>query len=78
MPRYADILLPLAQPTYSFSVPEGMKLGVGDAVAVQFGPRNIHTGIVWRLHDQKPDFKRIKSVGRRLYSEPLLDQGQMR
>ena len=78
MPRYADILLPLAQPTYSFSVPEGMKLGVGDAVAVQFGPRNIYTGIVWRLHDQKPDFKRIKSVGRRLYSEPLLDQGQMR
>ena len=78
MPRYADILLPLAQPTYSFSVPEQVQIGVGDAVAVQFGPRNIYTGIVWRLHDEKPDFKRIKSIGRKLYAEPLVNASQMR
>ena len=78
MPRYADILLPLAQPTYSFSVPEGIEIGVGDGVAVQFGPRNIYTGIVWRLHDEKPNFKRIKSIGRKLYAEPLVNAYQMR
>lgn len=81
MPRFADIVLPLAQPAYSFSVPEGAEgdaVRVGDAVAVQFGPRNIYTGIVWRLHDNPPKVKRIKSIGRRLYSRPLLCQEQMR
>ena len=79
MSRYADIVLPLAQPAYCFSVPEDAegKIGVGDAVAVQFGPRNIYTGIVWRLHDNRPDVKRIKPIGRRLYDCPLLDAKQM-
>ena len=81
MPLFADIVLPLAQPTYCFSVPEGAEgdaVRVGDAVAVQFGPRNIYTGIVWRLHDEHPNAKRIKTIGRRLYDQPLLDDKQMR
>lgn len=81
MPRFADIVLPLAQPAYSFSVPEGAEgdaVRVGDAVAVQFGPRNIYTGIVWRLHDRRPAVKRVKTIGRRLYSRPLLTAEQMR
>ena len=81
MPLFADIVLPLAQPAYSFSVPEGAEgdaVRVGDAVAVQFGPRNIYTGIVWRLHDERPNAKRIKPIGRRLYDRPLLDDKQMR
>ncbi len=81
MPLFADIVLPLAQPAYSFSVPEGAEgdgVRVGDAVAVQFGPRNIYTGIVWRLHNEPPAVKRIKSIGRRLYDRPLLDEQQMR
>ena len=39
MPLYADIVLPLAQPAYTFAVPEGMHVAEGTAVAVQFGPR---------------------------------------
>ena len=73
---FADIVLPLAQPAYCFSVPEGMELQEGDAVSVQFGHRNIYTGIVWRLHNERPDVKRIKSIGRRLYDRPLLDDKQ--
>ena len=75
---YADIVLPLAQPAYSFAVPEGVELHCGDAVAVQFGQRYIYTGIVWRLHGTRPAVKRVKSVGRRLYDVPLLDERQMR
>ena len=75
---YADIVLPLAQPAYTFAVPEGMELRCGDAVAVQFGQRYIYTGIVWRLHGVRPDFKRVKSVGARLYDVPLLDERHMR
>ena len=50
MPLYADIVLPLAQPAYTFAVPEGMHVEAGQAVAVQFGARKFYTGIVWRVN----------------------------
>ena len=78
MPRFADIVLPLARPAYTFAVPEGMELAEGCAVAVQFGPRKFYTGIVWRLHDREPDFKRIKPVQRVLGDRPLLSELQRR
>ena len=76
MQRYADIVLPLAQPAYTFAVPDGMEVAAGQAVAVQFGPRKFYTGIVWRVHDRRPDFKRIKSIQRVLYGAPLLPAHQ--
>ena len=75
---FADIVLPLAQPSYTYRVADGTALHEGDAVAVQFGPRNIYTGIVWRLHDRRPDYKNIKTVIKRLYDRPLLTREQMR
>lgn len=75
---YAEIVLPLAQPAYTFSIPQGMELACGDAVLVQFGQRNYYTGIVWSISDKKPDYKRVKSIVRRLYSRPLLAAEQMR
>ena len=65
--RYADIVLPLAQPLYTFAVAEGVTLCEGMAVAVPFGRSKIYTGIVWRLHDRRPDFKTVKTVSRVLY-----------
>ncbi len=76
MPRYADIVLPLAQPAYTFAVPEGMALAEGQAVAVQFGARRFYTGIVWRIHDRRPDFKTVKPIRRVLYDAPLLTAPQ--
>jgi len=76
--HYADIILPLAQPTYTFAVDEGLRIAPGQAVAVQFGRNRIYTGIVRRLHDRRPDAARIKSVSRVLYDRPLLTDGQMR
>lgn len=77
MPLYADIVLPLAQPAYTFAVPEGAEVVPGQAVAVQFGARKFYTGIVWRTHDRQPDFKRIKSLTRILCDAPLLSAEQM-
>ena len=56
MQLYADIVLPLAQPVYTFAVPGGTDVAAGQAVAVQFGARKFYTGIVWRVHDRRPDF----------------------
>ena len=77
MQLYADIVLPLAQPVYTFAVPEGTEVAAGQAVAVQFGARKFYTGIVWRVHDRRPDFKTVKPIQRVLYDAPLLSGQQM-
>ncbi len=77
MPLYADIVLPLYQPTYTFEVAEGCDVVVGDAVAVQFGAKAVYTGIVWRIHDHRPDVKQIKTISQKLYDRPLLSARQM-
>ncbi len=77
MAAYADIILPLAQPSYTFAVPEGMALTVGSAVAVQFGQRKIYTGIVRSLHDRRPDFKTIKPIRRQLYDRAVVSAEQL-
>ena len=77
MTRYADIVLPLYQPTYTFEVAEGCDLAVGDAVAVQFGVKAVYTGIVWRIHTDRPEAKHIKKISQKLYEKPLLSERQM-
>ena len=69
---YAQVVLPLAQPMYTFSVDEALGVGVGDAVVVQFGSSRYYTGIVWSISTQKPEYPRIKPILKRLYSTPLV------
>ena len=78
MSLYADIVLPLAQPAYTFAVSEGMEVRVGDAVAVQFGKKSVYTGIVWRLHDTPPARGTAKPILKVLYDKPLVSEVQMR
>ena len=78
MSRYADIVLPLAQPAYTFAVGEGVEVCVGDAVAVQFGKNAVYTGVVWRLHDTPPTKGVAKPILKVLYDKPLLSELQMR
>ena len=69
---YAQVVLPLAQPMYTFSLEESLAVEVGDAVVVQFGSFRFYTGIVWSISAEKPDLKRIKPILRKLYSTPLV------
>ena len=78
MNRFADIVLPLAQPAYTFAVGEGVEVRVGDAVAVQFGKSAVYTGVVWRLHDTPPAKGTAKPILKVLYDKPLLSELQMR
>jgi primosomal protein N' (replication factor Y) len=58
--RVAEILLPLAlDQTYSYAVPDDLRLAEGDLVAVPLGPRERH-GVVWSLRPGAGDnFKRV-------------------
>lgn len=69
---YAQVVLPLAQPMYSFSLDESLAVGVGDAVVVQFGSSRYYTGIVWSITSERPDYPRLKPILRKLYSHPIL------
>ena len=69
---YAQVVLPLAQPMYTFSLDEKLAVGVGDAVVVQFGSSRFYTGIVWSITSERPDYPRLKPIIKRLYSAPLL------
>ena len=77
MSRYVDIVLPLWQPLYTFAVADDADITEGDAVAVQFGAKALYTGIVWKIHDRRPNVPNVKTIGRRLYDRPLLSQRQM-
>ena len=72
MPRYADIVLPLAQPAYTFALPEGMTVEAGQAVVVQFGARRFYAGIVFGVHDRQPASSRVKPVAGGLYDGTVL------
>ena len=78
MSRFADIVLPFAQPAYTFAVGEGVEVRVGDAVAVQFGKNAVYTGVVWRLHNTPPAKGTAKPILKVLYNKPLLSELQMR
>lgn len=75
---YAQVVLPLAQPAYTFSFEETMDIQTGDAVVVQFGAKRYYTGIVWSTTSTKPTFSRIKPIIKKLYTTPLLDNNGQR
>lgn len=75
MALYADIVLPMAQPPFTFSVPASLEEGLqeGMCVEVQLGPRKRYTGLVWRLHGEVPPFRTVRPVYRVLYPEVIVD-----
>jgi primosomal protein N' (replication factor Y) (superfamily II helicase) len=65
---YADIILPLALPkrTYTYIVPESYEtdIQIGMRVEVPFGKSKLYSGIVSRIHEDKPEYaiKEINSI----------------
>ncbi len=85
MSIYADILLPCPLPqhieflTYLIGEDQSLvDLREGDAVAVPMGhyTDRYYTGIVWRLHDEKPAAGKIKSIIKKLYGGELVSRKQ--
>ena len=72
--RFVDVLVPVAlDQTYSYRVPDGLSLGVGDLVAVPLGARGETMGVVW-ADDAKPSprlHNRMKDVTDKLDVPPL-------
>jgi len=75
MPRYADILLPLALPApLTYLLPEGLPAVLpGSRVVVPLGARKFYAGLVVRLHDDAPaPGIALKAVAEVLDERPVL------
>lgn len=78
--KYADVILPLAVPlTYTFGIPVELQesIKVGCRVEVQFGPRKVYSGIVKRMHNDKPEVYEVKPIRTILDKEPIVTELQL-
>ena len=78
MPKFVETLLPLALPgTYTYRIPEGIKLSIGMRVLVPFGRKKIYTAIVVNLHDREPKGYEVKEILGTLDDRPILRHPQL-
>ena len=78
MPKFAETLLPLALPgTYTYRIPEEMKLSIGMRVLVPFGRKKIFTAIVMTLHDREPKGYDVKEILGTLDDKPIVRHPQL-
>ncbi|MCD8185733.1 MAG: DEAD/DEAH box helicase family protein, partial [Rikenellaceae bacterium] len=78
---YADVILPLAiEGTYTYTVPEALTDTIqhGARVVVPLGPRKYYTGIVYRVHGDKPAARRLRSIVSVTDSVPVVHPRQMK
>ena len=78
MPKFTETLLPLAIPgTYTYRIPEGMRLSIGMRVLVPFGRKKIFTAIITSLHDREPRGYDVKEILGTLDDKPILRHPQL-
>ena len=75
MPKTVDVILPVAlDRAYTYRVPAGMTLAVGDVVAVPLGP-NEYAGVVWGESEPRPGLhNKLKDVDAKLDLPPLREE----
>jgi primosomal protein N' (replication factor Y) len=62
---FADIILPFAvRGRFTYMIPENLTINVkpGVRVMVPFGNKNLYSGIVCKVHSNKPDTNKVKSI----------------
>ena len=81
IPRFADIILPLAvKGRFTYRIPDDILETVkpGVIVKVQFGRKNLYSGIVSNIHDNSPALKNVKSILEVLTAVPIINDKQLK
>ena len=77
--KYADVILPVPLAgMFTYSVPDGAEVGVGQRVLVNFGRNKTYMGIVARMHNQKPEGYEVKPIAQVMEPEPIVTDTQLR
>lgn len=77
---FADIILPLPLPVlYTYSIPENLKeqAEIGKRVIVNFGEKKLYTGLIKKIHNEKPANYETKPVSSILDSVPIVNEFQL-
>ncbi|MCU4177872.1 primosomal protein N' [Marinilabiliaceae bacterium N1Y90] len=78
---YIDIILPVPLARlFTYSVPEEMSkhIAVGQRVVVPFGKKKVYSGIVYKIHNNKPEEYETKDITSILDSEAIVNQSQIK
>jgi len=78
---YADVILPLNMPgmlTYGVPIDMQGRIQVGIRVEVALGRNKLYSGIVGRLHSDKPDAYQVKPIRALLDEEPVVNEIQLK
>ena len=76
---YADVILPVPlSGLFTYSVPEGMAVGIGMRVLVTFGRSKKYMGIVASLHNNKPEGYDVKPIAQLMDPEPIVTDNQLK
>ncbi len=77
---YITVILPLALPklyTYEVPIEFSGKVKTGVRVEVQFGKKNLYSGLVYQVSDQKPDAYTPKPITAVLDENPVVTMEQL-
>ena len=80
-PRFADIILPLNLPQLlTYGVPHEMQdiIKTGMRVEVSLGKNKQYSGIIERLHNEKPEQYEVKPIRNIIDDEPVVNETQLR
>jgi primosomal protein N' (replication factor Y) len=78
---FADIILPLSvKGSFTYRIPESLAGNVlsGMRVKVQFGTRNILTGLVRNIHTKPPESGKIRDIMQVMDEIPVISDSQLR
>ncbi len=78
---FADIILPLPLPRlFTYSIPEEFaeSIYVGSRVIVPFGKKKYYSGIIYSLHNKKPEEYETKEIFQILDPTPIVNEIQLK
>ena len=77
--QYADVILPVPlHATFTYAIPEGMRVVEGVRVLVPFGRGKKYVGLVDRVHDQQPQNYAVKAIEAVMDVAPVVTGSQLR
>ncbi len=77
---FADIILPVPLPRlFTYEIPEDWisNVEIGSRVIVPFGKKKIYSGIIYSLHDNKPEEYETKEIISVLDEKPVVNEIQL-
>lgn len=75
---YVDVILPVPlEGMFTYAVPEGMAVRVGQRVVVPFGRSKTYVGLVGRVHGTKPEGYEVKAIQQIMDPEPVVTEQQL-